>query len=382
MTGVPDALQAIADRLETERAAARPIIDSLRTRLDAAWEVVLPESWRTLGFVQELTSTAASVLEQDPAHSWALAQFALAVATAVPQRDYPPIVIAQVEGHAWKELGTAHRYLSSYDAALRAYEAGRVCFGQFGALANDEASIDLAIAIVLSEVGRQDEALALIAQATAVFSSFGDDKRVVHGGLLKAMIHHRNGDLRAARTAYEDALVSAEHGDDLHSLAAIHSNLGQVLVDLNETGAAATALGLARELFAGLQMPAEVARTEGALAQLCVHNHAYDDALTLLLRVRTQFLQLGMVHEAGVAALNIVDVLLATSKPDEAQQLTATVLAEFRAAGLNERALLALEYLREILHEHHRPGAATRHVRSYLEALRTEPARVFLPLPE
>jgi len=88
------------------------------------------------------------------------------------------------------------------------------------------------------------------------------------------------------------------------------------------------------------------------------------------------------VEEAGVAALDIVDALVATNERAAAQQLTEIVLAEFRAAQLNERALIALAYLRDFLREHPAPAGAIRHVRSYLQELRTNPARVFLPLPE
>ncbi|HEV8660786.1 MAG TPA: hypothetical protein VGS96_19445 [Thermoanaerobaculia bacterium] len=381
MKSAQDSLRLIADRLADERAAARSVVATLRTSLDAAWDRALPEAWRTLGFVQELTSVSDSVLEQNPAQSRALAQFALAVAAAVPRADYPAITIAQVEGHAWKALGTAHRYLSAYDAALRAYDAARRCFAAFGALADEEAAVDLATAVVFSEIGRFDEALALIEQSAATFASFRDEQRVVQGTLLKGMIHHRRGDLRAARIAYESALMSAQERDDLHTLAAIHNNLGQVLIELNETSAAADALARARDLFAGLEMPAEVGRTEGALARLLLHNGAYERAIALLQRVRQRFLALGMIDEAGLAALDMVDGLVATNDRAAALRLTETVLAEFRAARL-ERAIVALAYLQELLREHPSPAASIHHVRLYVEQLRSDPDRVFLPLPE
>lgn len=381
MSSTHDSLRLISDRLADERSAARPIVASLRNSLDSAWNRVLPESWRTLGFVQELTDSAAQLLEQNPALSRALAQFALAISTAVPRAEYPSITFAQLEGHAWKALGTAHRYLSEHDAALRAYDAARRCFAQFGALADEQAAVDLATAVVFNEVSRFDEALGLIAQTAAVFASFRDEQRLVQGALLKAMILHRRGDLRAARIAYEDALMTAQERDDLHTLAAIHNNLGQVLIELDETNAAANALARARDLFAGLEMPAEVSRTEGALARLLLHNGAYERAIVLLRRVRQRFLAMGMIDEAGLAALDIVDALAATNDREAAVRLTETVLAEFRAARL-DRAMVALSYLQDLLRDHPEPAASIHHVRSYVEQLRSDPARVFLPLPE
>ncbi|HEY3055301.1 MAG TPA: hypothetical protein VGK31_05155 [Thermoanaerobaculia bacterium] len=381
MKSAHDSLRLIADRLADERAAAHSIVATLRASLETSWDRPLPEAWRTLGFVQELTTAATEVLEQDPAQSRALAQFALAVGTAVPRADYPAITVVQLEGQAWKTLGTAHRYLSAHDAALRAYDAARRCFAQFGALADEHAAVDLAIAVVFSEIGKFDEALQLIAKAADVFASFSDEQHAIQGALLKAMIHHRRGDLRLARSAYEYALRSAQHRDDLHTLAAIHNNLGHLLAELNETSAAADSLARARDLFAGLEMPIEVSRTEGGLARLLLNNREYERAIALLQPARRHFLSLGMIEEAGVAALDIVDALVAMNDRAAAQQLTETVLAEFRAARL-DRAIVAVAYLQDLLREHPAPSASIHHVRSYVEQLRSDPARVFLPLPE
>jgi hypothetical protein len=62
--------------------------------------------------------------------------------------------------------------------------------------------------------------------------------------------------------------------------------------------------------------------------------------------------------------------------------VTESVLSEFRGAGLNARAITALAYLRDILPAVDQPGRALRYVRSYLEQLRSEPSRAFLPLSE
>ncbi|HEX9162480.1 MAG TPA: hypothetical protein VF980_12310, partial [Thermoanaerobaculia bacterium] len=116
-----------------------------------AWDEPIPPAWRTLGFVQELALEAATTLEQDPELSCSLAQFAVATASGISPTAYPPLAIAFAEGQAWKELGTAHRYLSQYDAALRAYDAARRSYASYGALAHELAIVDLARAVALSE---------------------------------------------------------------------------------------------------------------------------------------------------------------------------------------------------------------------------------------
>jgi len=44
--------------------------------------------------------------------------------------------------------------------------------------------------------------------------------------------------------------------------------------------------------------------------------------------------------------------------------------------------MLAQQLLQELLREHPSPTASIHHVRSYVEQLRSDPDRVFLPLPE
>jgi len=374
-------LLEIATRLQQERAAARPEIARLREGLELAWDEPLPDAWRTLGFVDELTSLAATIMETNPRESKALAQFAVAVATAIPRDAYPAVTLAQVEGRAWKELGTAHRYLSDYAAATRAYDAAQRAFATSGALGHDVAKIDLAKAVVSCEAGQHEEALALVEHCRPLLESFGDEKRLVHAAMIGAMVKHRSGDLRGARSAYEDALAVARQSEDLHTTAALYANLAHVCIELNDTNAASVAVSQARELFRDLGMPLEVSRAEFALARLLMHNAEYREAIPLLRRLRNEFLMAGMVDEAGVAALDIVDALVAIDQRDAAIHLVNVVLAEYRAAGI-ERALVALAYLRDLLRDHPAPTRAIRHVREYVSDTRTSPARVFAPLPE
>ena len=64
-------------------------------------------------------------------------------------------------------------------------------------------------------------------------------------------------------------------------------------------------------------------------------------------------------------------------KNDAARRLLLAVIEEFRAARLNERALVALRYLHDIVP--HAQRETVRHVRTYLIRLRDEPTLLFLP---
>ena len=376
------ALSDTVERITAERSAAYPTVERLRLAdIDRLWDEELPASWRTAGFVQELTAAAADLLEKDARRSLELAQLAQAVSTSIPSQSYPPTVFAQLEGNAWKEIGTAHRYLSEFDAALRAYDAAQRAFARSGALAHDVAIVELARAVVLSELRKHGEALALIEESAPVFGSFGDQRRLTQAALLKGMIHQRRGHLQAARATYEEVLA-ARPDEDLHTIAATYQNLGRVCADLGDSPAAATALRRARDLFLGLEMPSEVTRSDWALAKLLLATGSFIKALPMLRRVRADFLMRQMPTEAGLAALDLAEALIAMNRADEARTIAGQALDEFRTARLNERAIFALAYLRDLLPATSEPARAIQHVRCYLAQLQEEPARLFLPLEE
>jgi tetratricopeptide (TPR) repeat protein len=375
-------LSQTVEKITAEREAAYPMVERLRIGdIDRLWDEELPEEWRSAGFVQELTAAAAEVLEKDARRSLELAQLAAAVSTSIPAHSYPATVFAQLEGNAWKEIGTAHRYLSEFDAALRAYDAAQRAFERSGVLAHDVAIVQLARAVVLSELRKHDEAVALIEESTPAFESFGDQRRLTQAVLLKGMIHQRRGQLQAARTTYE-AILAVQRRDDLHTMAAAYQNLGSVCADLADSAAAVTALQRARELFLSLDMPAEVARVDWALGRVLLTTGSFGRALPILRRVRADFLMRQMPEEAGLAALQAAEALIALNQPFEAQAAVDEALSEFRAANLNARAITALAYLRDLLPATSKPARAIRHVRSYLVQLQDEPALLFHPIEE
>ncbi len=376
-----DAFLRTIEQLTAEREAARPIIQNLPATLSEVWEREIPSSWRTAGFVQELTAAAAANLESNPRESLALSQLALAIVTSIPAETYAAPIQAQLQGAVWKEIGTAHRYLSEYDAALRAFDVAQRALQSESALAHDDAIVDFARAIVLTDLGRHDEALELLTQTEPVFRGFEDQRRLVQVRVLSGIILQRQGQLQKARATYEQALEETQL-EDLHTRAVLYNNLGQVCADLGDTAQAVLVLHNALRLFGELKMPVEVTRTEWTLARVLLLTGDFSKAVPILRRARDMFLATRMPEEAGLAGLDLVDALLATSQADEARSVIERVLAEFREANLNARAVTALAYLRDVLPTTRQPQRVVHHVRGYLEQLRSEPARLFLPLSE
>ena len=77
-----EALFDVMEQIAEERIAARPIVEELLSRGDEVWDEEIPESWRTAGFVQELTAAGAAIVETNPKKSLSLAQLALKIGRA------------------------------------------------------------------------------------------------------------------------------------------------------------------------------------------------------------------------------------------------------------------------------------------------------------
>jgi tetratricopeptide (TPR) repeat protein len=188
--------------------------------------------------------------------------------------------------------------------------------------------------------------------------------------------------LEVARATYEELVNLLEGTDDLHTLAGVYNNLGYVCTDLGQPSIALLALQHARALFEALDMPAEQTKTDWALARVLLSIGEYTNAINALQRIRAYFLSRGMSEEAALVGLDLIDACIATEQRDRAIALTEQVIAEFTAAGLDARAMTALSYLHDLVPTAAEPRRIVAHVRTYLERLRREPTRLFLPLDE
>ncbi len=133
----------------------------------------------------------------------------------------------------------------------------------------------------------------------------------------------------------------------------------------------------ARAIFSELRAHTEVARAGWGIGVALLCSGRFTAAIPVLREARQQLRALSLAEEGGLAGVDLVEAYLATDKRDAARRLLLAVIDEFRAAGLNERALVALRYLHDVAPQARRQAA--RHVRTYLVRLREEPTLLFLP---
>jgi len=376
-----EGLFALMEQIAAEREAARPIVERLVASGEAIEDIEIPEEWRTAGMVAEVSESAYNLDESQPKLSLALSQIAFAIATNVANR-YPEPVGNYIYGRALREVGYAQRYLDAYDAAIRAFQSAEDIFSREGALIHDQAISQYGRAVMLYRAGQYDETVNLVTSVQAVFESFADEVRQMKCQCLEAIVSHERGDLVRAKQKYEALLRRLLLTNDLPTLAATYQNLGVLNLALMQTNEAVIAFSRARSISVALNAPSEISRADWGLAQVFLVCAQPEKALPLLQRIRQDYLSRSMPAAAAEVGLHMVDAFVGMNQLDQAKTLTQQVLKECVDHNFNEKAIMALAYLRDILQTTMDPRPAIRHITSYVKRLRSEPALLFVPLEE
>jgi tetratricopeptide (TPR) repeat protein len=223
-------------------------------------------------------------------------------------------------------------------------EAGRRIENEM-VLGYDRAILAVARGFTLSEMGRLDEALPFLDGAREILSEHQDSRQIAQCDLVIGMTLYRLGRIAEARQAYMRVIPPARAAGDLHTAAAAYNNLGRAASDEGDGSTAVNALQRARAIFRELGMPTEIARTTWSIGVAELTASRFESAIPMLRDVREELLKLGMPEEAGLAGVDLIEALLATNDRSAARELAMTIVDEFRAANLSERALQALSYL-------------------------------------
>jgi tetratricopeptide (TPR) repeat protein len=176
----------------------------------------------------------------------------------------------------------------------------------------------------------------------------------------------------------------AERLKDTRELARILNNLGDCEIRLGNLDAAIGYLRAALAAFERENMLGERQRVFWGMARLLRDHGRLNDAATELLRVRTNFQARGMIIDAALAGLDLVELLAATD-PASVAAVCRDLVTVFRTVGREQNMRVALAYLAEQARLDARVDAPVafqtelRYVRGYFKELAVAPDAVFAP---
>lgn len=372
---------ATARKLQRERESSAELVErALRETPQSEWpRLAEDEAMRNSGVLERLSKEVDHRLEQNPREALAIANIATSVAETLPSDAYPPVILAQTRGQAWKDRGLALSYLARYDEALEALDRAEMQLSGFATLAHDLAIARFVRATTLQDVQRFEESLAILADCRVVFHGHGDARRHLLCGVAEGTLLHRMRRHREARDAYLRLLTIARDLGDRESEACLHNNIGHALVELGDFPAAETHLDEAHTIFTFLGQTVQALKVQLARGRMLVRRGDVAAGIARLRDTRHRFLTLGVIEEAGLCGLDLVGATLATA-PAEAEALAREIVAEFNAARLSARAITALGYLTEAIAARNASERMVADVRDYIRSLRRHPERQFVAI--
>jgi tetratricopeptide (TPR) repeat protein len=367
---------ATARKLQLERSRAADLVsDALASGSN---DLASRPELRNVGVVEQLGREVESRLDRAPREALAIAKLATAVADALPADGYPQVMLAQVRAHAWKDLGQALCYLARHEEALAALDRAERMLDVFATLAHDLAIVRYVRATTLAETGRFDDSRLLLSDCAHVFRAHGDARRELLCGIAQGSLLHRLKRFREARDAYLSLVGIAQDLQDLTAEAYLHHDIGYTSADLGDFVATEQHLNHAVEIFRRLNQPLNAARSEVVRGVMFARRGENRRAIAHIKNVRTTFLAHGLVEEAGIFGLEIVQAHLALHETREAETLAREIVADFTAAKLNDRAICALGYLTQAIAQRTASAETVGGVREYIVSLRRNPEREFV----
>jgi tetratricopeptide (TPR) repeat protein len=364
---------SVAERLERERDDSSDVV--ARYLRDTP-----PEEWSRLAEMPDLRNNAALEqmseevrrrLHRKPREALAIANLSASIAESLAPSQYPSVMLAQLRGTAWKDRASTLRYLARYDEALEAADRGEEAVAPFATLEFDRAIIRLVKGMILAQQERFEAAHAILSECRQLFRQYGETKPYVQAGMAEAnMLYKENHHSDSARLL-QDLLHDAISAEDLESQARIHNNLGHCATHLGDFSGANVHFSEAVAKFTDLGFVAEVPRTAFGAGVLLIGKGQITAGLARLREARQAFTTAGMVDEAGLCALRIVEVLLERGEDFAARELTQEVIDEFTAADLDARAITAIVRLREAIDVDDATAETVRTVHAFVKEIGT-----------
>lgn len=379
-----ESIRSLAAQIAEEDALARSLLEH-RVRRPAALAWL---DWNhdarlvTGGVVRFLSSAAHDALAREPLDSLSLADLAINIAFRLPVSTYVGNLIHELRGNAWKERANALRLLGRYDEALQALDRAAAEYTLVPASPLGPAIVTFIRASVYSERGLYEEALRLASESARSFQHLGDIDRTMRARHLEANILFHRREIGLARQIYEQILVWAEKRNDSTWIARESLTLGHCALEEENLPLAENLFGHAVKLFRESGATSDVARAEFGIGRILLASGQTDAAVRHLSNVETQFRRMGLLTDAALVALHVMDARCAQNDFRDIAVRSGALIETFTEAGMLTSALEAFAYLRESAGKGRTTLRLIEHVRQFVSRVEREPELLFAPPPD
>jgi tetratricopeptide (TPR) repeat protein len=299
-------------------------------------------SWAMVVKLCEASVKAAAHKVEDALE---LAELALFTAERVQGEEY---CLCRLQGWCWGHLGNARRVATDFDSADEAFarasslwEKGVACDSE---LLPEWRLLDLQ-ASLRREQHRFPEALELLGRALA--TSRGNKAATGRLLLNKSNVFEHSGDSEGALAALQEAETFVEVCGDPEQLFALRFNAADLLCLLERHEEAARRVPAVRELALKQGHEMNLRRVVWLEARVAAGLGRAAEAMAGLEQVRLDFTDLGLPYEAALSSLELAVLWLEAGRTAEVRKLAVAMAWIFKAKGIQEEALAALQLFRD-----------------------------------
>jgi tetratricopeptide (TPR) repeat protein len=371
------AFAAAADQMERERERSSSVVEKQfrQTPIEEWPSLAESAALRNNAALEQMSDEVRKRLERRPAEALSIANLAASIAESLSANSYPPSVMAQIRSTALRDRANALRYLGRLEEAYDSIETAESRLGEFPGATHDRAIIWLVKAMIQGQMDLFAEAEQMITAASVVFADINDLPRFFQAGLVYGNLLGRQKRYEEAQRVFNDLLTVANSIGDVETQARLYNNLGHCATYLDDYGRANVHFSESIARFTDLGLHAEVPRTNLGAALVLIGKGQVDSGIVRLEEARHAFIALGMMGEAGLCALRIIEVLIDRGDTVRARTLTGVVIDEFEAAGLDTRAVQAVASLQSSIDADGATGEAVRTVHEFVQGLASDQAQ-------
>lgn len=329
-----------AKQAEMGAASVASRIKKLLSAPQHSWKVITQgdPAWAEQSVIAALVAEAERLIFSTPPVAVALAELASDLSESSAD--------AGTRAAASREYGYALFYTGRYREALAATERAAKAFA--GTDRVELARTELQRALIVGEMGDQDQSLLLARAAADTFSALKDSNRYVAARRAEAMALSRCQRYRDALAVYESIRpLAATIGP--FAEGGVLQNMAVCYREIEDFDRASQFFFQALDSFERLGQTTAATKTRWNLGRVFIAQGRYRDALRQLRAVQESFREMSMVQDVALATIDIAQVLVLIDEFDDVTNLCRQATEYFRGAGLmeTEGALTAIALIQE-----------------------------------
>jgi tetratricopeptide (TPR) repeat protein len=375
-------LTSFKQRLDNEDAAAKELVATLLKGPSAWWRNAVRKNpgALTAGMVRQLLSKMRELHSRSPADALVVTSLAVELANGLSIKEYPSDYVITLRAQTLRDHAYVLSVIGRYPDAESAVEQSERLIRQTPIPDYELARLDLVRAEIYRITDRVPQAKEASSRAAETFRRFGDRPAWVNAQVYAGAVYFRSGEYSEALAVFESIEHEAEAIGDLGRILLVH-NIGMCYRELGNFERALQCFASALAEYEFLGLDANSATSRWAVATTLKLAARYDDAIVELRATWHELERLGMEMDSALVALELAETLLVTKQSDEVPHICRTLLDRFTRAGMNERALTALAFLRETVASGHVTPLHVRHVHDFIRDVPDDRERLYAPPP-